>query len=163
MYGTPATFMLMSGRVNLYKASTYDRRGKFSSGRDEVFYTMELDGWANESSGDVEAPTHAFAKLSNSPAEMLEVIEAFAEIINEAMIHHGESLETMVGHFLLQHDSQGGFHVTEFMRASDLATAYGALERQYASWDDEGDDTFDMQYPGMRDDTPSIDLPSYGE
>ncbi|QIN94564.1 hypothetical protein PP460_gp012 [Streptomyces phage Muntaha] len=102
--------------------------GKFDSQRDELFYVMTLDGWANESSGNVECPTGFFARISNEPREVAEIRDAFPTETK------GLSNADIVGHFLCQENEQGFWYVREFDNPRELLTTYQALEAEYAEW-----------------------------
>lgn len=103
--------------------------GKFSTLRDEYLHGMCVEGWANESTGDVSAPTGYVWLLSNSPAEMPEIIGAF-----------GPAPLGTVGHFLVIEDDMGFVHVNEYDENRGAKYDFRALEAQYAAWDDEDTD-----------------------
>jgi hypothetical protein len=106
---------------------------KFDSPRDELLYAMTLDGWANESSGDVESPTGFFARISNADNEIAEIRDAFPE---ESA---GISNASIVGHFLCLENSQGLWSVIEYESAYLLERTYQEIDRAYGEWlgDDE--------------------------
>jgi hypothetical protein len=86
------------------------------------------DGWANESAGDVEAPTGAFALIIITPAEIAtEIWETF----------DFSPQDVTAGFYLEQTDSQGNTSVTEFEREWEVRAAYTTLEQEYAEWDDQ--------------------------
>lgn len=101
---------------------------KFDSARDELLYAMTLDGWANESSGNVECPTGYFARISNDPQDVPSIRDAFP---NETK---GMSNAVMVGHYLLRENDQGFVYVSEFSNSVELIRAYRVLESEYSEW-----------------------------
>lgn len=108
-----------------------NRPGKFSCPRDELLYNMSLNGWSNDSSGDVQAPTGFFARISNSTDEISEVIEAFDDDLSELARRHAKEL---VGHFMLYEDNQGAVGVDVYADHASLLADYEELERTYSAW-----------------------------
>jgi len=104
---------------------------KFDSARDELFYVMTLEGWANESSGSVECPTGFFARISNSQAEIAEIRQAFTE--ESRAVSDNE----IIGHFLCTENDQGFWYVEEFDTESELLAAYNRLDATYSDWLEE--------------------------
>ncbi|AVD99210.1 hypothetical protein SEA_BILLNYE_251 [Streptomyces phage BillNye] len=105
--------------------------GKFNSDRDALLYAMSLDGWANESSGNVECPTGFFARISNYGSEVAEIRDAFpteTESLGDADI---------CGHFLLQENSQGFVSVYDYGSQLELTRAFRILEEVYSEWDNQ--------------------------
>lgn len=104
---------------------------KFNSARDELLYAMTLDGWANESDGNVEAPTGFFARISNDPQDVPSIRDAFP---NETK---GMANSTMVGHFLMKENSQGFVYVTTYPDSVSLIRDFRALEAEFSEWDSQ--------------------------
>jgi hypothetical protein len=102
--------------------------GKFDSRRDELLYTMSVDGWAIASDGNVEAPTGWFAYMTNTPAEIAEIKQAFPDFsdVPDAEI---------VGSFYLSEDSNGFFTVTESTK-SGVVEAFNADVEAFNAWSD---------------------------
>lgn len=111
-------------------------KGKFRSARDEVLYQISLEGWANESNGDVESPTGYFSRITITPEELREVTEAFSDTIEELGFKLTGSL---VGFFLLTEDGQGFVEVDEFPDETALTQAYREREAEYLEWADVGE------------------------
>jgi hypothetical protein len=94
-----------------------------------LFDAMITDGWANESSGDVESPTGHFARISNAPNEVSEVLDAFEDVIET----YGQP-DTIVGHYLVVTNDQGFITIYRFKNESELIRNYRDLEAQYGEW-----------------------------
>ncbi|QBZ72291.1 hypothetical protein SEA_CIRCINUS_249 [Streptomyces phage Circinus] len=105
--------------------------GKFDSDRDELFYVMSLEGWANESSGDVECPTGYFARISNGRSDIPSIRDAFPEESRPV------SDDEIVGHYLLQENSQGFVSVYDYASEWQLTRAFRILEETYSEWTDD--------------------------
>jgi hypothetical protein len=112
------------------------RRGKFNSARDSVLYDMSLQGWANESSGDVASNTGYFSRISNTAPELAEVERAFEEELQR----EGLNVGALEGHYLLVEDDQGFVHVAKFDSEAEVKEEYDALDEAYGDWMDGGDD-----------------------
>lgn len=108
---------------------------KYACPRDEVLGEMQDNGWANASSGNVEAPSGYFSRISNSEAELPEIYQAFESTIEE-MGTYGFTAEALLGHFLLITDSQGFVNVAQFESEAHLIHDYETLERMYDEWEE---------------------------
>lgn len=97
--------------------------GKYSTLRDEYLHMMAIDGWANESTGDVSSPTGFVWLISNAPAEMLEITQVF-----------GPAPINAVGHFVLIEDSNGFVSVYDYSTKIGAETLFRALEAEYDVW-----------------------------
>jgi hypothetical protein len=103
-------------------------KGKFNSDRDAMLYQMSLDMWANDSDGDSASLQGWFARMSNSDAELPELIDAFRDDTPA-----GFDWETVIGHFLIQENSDGIVTVTEYPTASRVEAAFTALFNAFHS------------------------------
>ena len=99
-----------------------------------VLQAMVTGGWANESDGNVEAPTGHFARVSNSAAELAEVVAAFDDVITA---YGMDDTSELVGHFLITEDSQGFVFITAYDNPIALTRDFQALQDAYALWDEE--------------------------
>lgn len=106
---------------------------KYGSPRNEVLGAMLEGGWGNESSGDVEAPTGHFCRISNSTQELQEVSEVFSDILGE-MGRYGIKPSDLLGHFLLITDSNGFVNVNQYDTAEELTHEYNILDEAYSVW-----------------------------
>lgn len=104
------------------------RNGKFNSARDELLYRLAVEGWANETSGDVQSRTGWFARISNAVDELGEIRSGFEDDI----VHLGAAaLAASEGHFLLVEDGQGFVDVTSYENYRDLIADYRIREEVY--------------------------------
>lgn len=110
------------------------RKGKFDSSRDELLYLMAISGWFEESSGDTQASTGWFARMSNLPEEMPSVSEAFSD---EARELDYPSFDELQGHFLIVEDGEGFVHVTTYESQHELVADFRVRQEVYES---EGSD-----------------------
>lgn len=97
-------------------------RGKYEGShplRDEALHTMSVQGWANESDGNVEDLSGYVSRVSNTPAELAEVLAAF-----DGEFPDGLDPQSLVGHFLLVENSQGFLYVTEYPTEQAVIGAY---------------------------------------
>lgn len=103
-------------------------KGKYDSQRDALLHRMVEGMWSNQSTGDVNAPTGAFALITISDAEKNECAAAFADDLTELDVH------MPIGAFILREDSQGFITVDEHPTAAAATVAYRDLERTYEAW-----------------------------
>lgn len=108
-----------------------DDKERFSCKRDEVLYQMSRAGWANASSGDAESPTGLFSRISNTPEEMPELLQAFTEVLAGA---DDDSIASLQGHFLLIEDRFGYVGVDEYETQDELLGDYIQLDLEYMIW-----------------------------
>lgn len=109
------------------------RMGKFDSDRDEILWTMTLEGWANESDGNVECPTGYFCLVTNEPAEIPEIAQAFSDVIPEDF-----DTAELVGNFIVTEDDRGFVSVIEYPGPDSARKAYDMMSAEYSRW--AGDD-----------------------
>lgn len=106
--------------------------GKFDSPRDAVLHAMATQGWCNESSGEVDSPTHWFARVSNERAELVEIEQAFSDDVYLVGVEF--DWDAIIGHYLVTEDSQGFAYVTQYDNEADLIAAFRALDATYSEW-----------------------------
>lgn len=116
----------MEGDPELFKGRNFSRP------RDEVLYLMDAEGWANESGGATNASSGYYARISNTPAELDEVVDAFAKEIADVGLADAAEL---IGHFLLKQASDGYVSVHTYPSEPQLKLAFDVLERSYAEWE----------------------------
>lgn len=131
------------------------RPGKFEMSehpaRDAVLYAMSLEGWAQQSDGDVAASTGFFARISNEAAEMPSIVDAFGDEMIREGLHDEQAMRTLIGHFLLVEDEQGFVRVTQFETEAAVKKLYSMLEKRYVRWDvasEHGDPELGAQLEG---------------
>lgn len=116
--------------------------GKFSSDRDNVLHFLCLADWSNESFGNVEAPTGYVWRISNTANDVSLANTEFTSVIEEwnQSEFNTDSLEfrnSLVGHFLLQEDSNGLVHVHKFETEETLLKHFQVLETEFSDWDSQ--------------------------
>jgi hypothetical protein len=97
------------------------------SPRDELFYRMAAEGWANESGGYVDSPMGRYARIGIEGNEIAEIRDAFqqeAEYVPDA---------ELAGHFILVEDGNG---YAVYMYADEWSARryYGVLQKAYSAW-----------------------------
>jgi hypothetical protein len=96
-----------------------------------LFQAMASTSWANEYSGDVEAPTGHFAKIVNSSSK--DARAALAEFSDVTSAYGALIPEDITGFFLVREDSQGFVYVDRYDSETKLDKAYRELETEYLS------------------------------
>lgn len=94
-------------------------------------------GWS-ESSGNSDAPTGHFARVSIDADTLPAIIESF----NDVMDAYGmtDNVNELIGHWLVQTNDVGHVYPTSFDDEPALIAAYDALELEFNKWDDESED-----------------------
>lgn len=110
---------------------------KYDCARDEVLDAMVTEGWANQSDGNVEAPTGHFAMVCNSEAELDEVVHAFDEVITSLDLGPLRDDSQLVGNYIVRTNNQGFVSVEEFETPSLCESAYAELQSAFYEWDSE--------------------------
>lgn len=104
---------------------------KFDNSRDALLHVMSLEGWANESGGNVECATGYYARISNDRQDIESIRDAFPSESSDV------SDADMVGHFLYQENSQGFVFVSEYPDSVSLIRDFRILEREFSEWDNQ--------------------------
>lgn len=118
--------------------------GKYDSDRDNILHFMCEAGWANESFGDVEAPTGYVWRISNEIADIsLNNIE-LTFLIEDQLKAYGiedspEFRGSLVGNFLVYEDSSGLVSVLKAPGESALIAQFKAVQARYEEWAGEDD------------------------
>lgn len=106
-------------------------RTKFDSARDEYLYTMWLDGWAEASDGESEAPTGFFCMMSNTEKELPEIHDAFGWLYPTKDLPDSNAL---IGNFLIVTDDHGMVWVLSYESRAELEKAYNDSVDNYCEW-----------------------------
>ena len=111
--------------------------GKYDTARDEMLHYLCTSGWANESDGDVQAPTGCFWRISVTERELDEVVGVF----DRGIVPDALDLSTLVGDFVVTEDTQGFVTVTRYpdqepdRTGEDRArVAFQAKQRAFSAW-----------------------------
>lgn len=120
--------------------------GKYSSARDSILSFLCVDGWANESTGNVEAPTGFFSRISNEPADVQQENTEFTSIMEQWLEQNPEVTDSpelrseLVGHYIVQSMDSGFVYVYKYETEREMLGAYNDMEREYFLWDGQSDD-----------------------
>jgi hypothetical protein len=116
--------------------------GKFSSARDSILSYMAEGGWANESTGNVEAPTGWFAKISNDPADVHIPNTEITSLLSDWFEQNPEVTDSedlrkeLVGHFMVRENEQGFVTVIPYGTKSELDRDFEILSAEFNEWDE---------------------------
>lgn len=116
---------------------------EYRSARDHVLHDMALTDWANQSGGDTESHVGQFWRISNSEAELHEVVQAFEQSIESAGL--GDTRE-LIGHFLVAETEDSRIVVMDhYQSEQELKRDFENLAVAYASWleDQAGTESLD--------------------
>lgn len=103
---------------------------RYESARDEALHLIATEGWANQSGGDVAAPTGHFAAITNTPEHLTELRGAFEAMFNQL----GLDPSSVLGHFIVVEDQNHAVHVVEYAVISRMLTAFEDLRHVYQAW-----------------------------
>jgi hypothetical protein len=123
----------------------YHPLGKYSSARDDILHYLCTMDWANESSGNSEAPSGYFWRISNEEFDVQGSNHEFGSVMedwfqnNPEVIDSPELRQELVGWFIVQGVDSGMVYVYQYDNEAEMLEAYAALEETYADWDDQGD------------------------
>ena len=113
--------------------------GKYHSDRDNILHFLCTSGWANTSTGDVEAPTGYFYQISNTPADVQLANTEITSVIEDQLAAYDiedteEFRSSLVGHYLIVENSQGFVGVTQYGDVDSLLRDYHTLAVAYDEW-----------------------------
>lgn len=100
---------------------------------------MCANGWANESSGDLQSPMGYFSRVTNEPAE----IEEIAQMITQPQVM---DFDELIGHFMVQRYRGGEVIATRYSRQRDLLAAYRLLQREFKQWQTDNPTLFEADH-----------------
>lgn len=114
--------------------------GKYSSARDSILHFLCTSEWANESTGDVEAPTGYFWRISNYDHDVAEKNNEFGSVLsgwfeeNPEVTDSPELRKELVGFWIINEDSNGFIHVMDAQNDKTQQEIYAMLESKYSEW-----------------------------
>ena len=120
--------------------------GKYSTARDSILHFLCVSDWANDSTGNSEAPTGYFWKISNDPADVATINAEFQSVIEEWFLESPEVTDSpalraeLVGDFIVSTDDQGFVYVESFESAARRDAEYSTRELAYWDWEGQEDD-----------------------
>jgi hypothetical protein len=114
--------------------------GKYSSDRDNILHYMATSDWANDSFGDVEAPTGYVWRMSNDLQDVQLANTELTSLIEDQLeaydIEDGPQFRnSLVGHFLITENDQGAVSVQKFDTESELFALFVELRHEYSKWE----------------------------
>jgi hypothetical protein len=119
--------------------------GKYDSDRDNILHYLCTCDWANDSFGDVEAPTGYVWRITNRPADVHIPNTEVTSLIEDQLAAYDiedspEFRSSLVGNFLVWEDSNGLVSVLKFPTEADLLSVYSTLQDEFYAWDSQDDD-----------------------
>lgn len=120
--------------------------GKYSTDRDNILHFMATCDWANDSFGDVEAPTGYVWRISNTRDDIFGCFDQgnseLDSLIEDQLKAYDiedtpEFRSSLVGYFLVMEDSNGLVFVLQFPTEQDLLSVYSTLQDEYEAWADD--------------------------
>lgn len=123
----------------------YHSMGKYSSARDDALHFLCTSDWAEESSGNSEAPTGYFWRISNDVNDVSMENGEFNSIIEDWFSYNQEVTDSpelrseLVGHFIVTQADSGMVYVAKYDGEKELLEAYQILEDEFFKWDDQGE------------------------
>jgi len=119
----------------------YKSLGKYSSARDDLLHYLSVNGWANDSDGNVEAPTGYFWEIANGPADVHSSNTEFNSLIEEWLQQNPEVTDSeelrseLVGEFILTENNQGFISVYKCSNALELNVRMLSLTQEFFEWE----------------------------
>jgi hypothetical protein len=119
--------------------------GKYSTDRDNILHFLCTSDWANDSFGNVEAPTGYVWRISNDPADVQISNTEITSVIEDQLKSYDiedspEFRKELEGHYLIQEDSNGLVHVLKCPSKTSLVSEYNYLLNQFNAWDSQDDE-----------------------
>lgn len=119
--------------------------GKYSTDRDNILHYMATSDWANDSFGDVEAPTGYVWRISNNWEEVKPQNMEITSLLEDQLALYSiadtpEFRQSLVGHYLVIEDSNGLVHVAQCATEAELLQRFEALQAEFYAWDSQDDE-----------------------
>lgn len=101
--------------------------------QEALFRVMINEGWFTDSDGDVESPTGYFGYVTNLPAELAEVREAFEDTLDA----YGEVADDdLIGSWAAQINSQGILTIQPAESDKAARQWFQSVQADYLTWVD---------------------------
>lgn len=119
----------------------YNPLGKYSSARDDLLHYMCTNGWANDSDGNVEAPTGYFWEISNTAEDVSVNNGEFNSLIKEWLEDNPEVTDSgilraeLVGNFIVTENDQGFISVYRCSDELELNVRMLSLAQDFFEWE----------------------------
>lgn len=110
---------------------------ELASEHDDTFKLICQEGWANQSSGNVEAPT-GYYWLVEVTADGAE--QDFMGTVQSELEKYGQTyIYPDTGWYVVVQDNQGIWFVYEVPSETAARDIYSRLEAEYLAWDDDAE------------------------
>lgn len=119
--------------------------GRFDSARDSILHFLCISDWAEDSSGNTEAPTGYFWRITNDANDVAQKNTEFNSIMEDWFTMNPEVTDSpelraeLVGHFIVQGMDSGAVYVSEYETEDELMLDYVHLSGQFEDWDEQED------------------------
>lgn len=110
---------------------------KFDSPRDERLHYLTLEGWGNQSDGNVECPVGWFCLITIDNTELPEIKDAFRD---NPYLQGDDVWAELIGNFIVRENNQGFVTVESYDAVSDAKANYRWLLSKANEWFDAMDD-----------------------
>lgn len=123
----------------------YHSMGKYSSARDDLLHFLCTSDWAEESSGNSEAPTGYFWRISNDVNDVSQNNGEFNSVIGDWFAYNQEVTDSpelraeLVGHFVVTQLDSGMVFVAKYDTEDALKRDFEVLEATFYEWDEQGE------------------------
>jgi hypothetical protein len=98
--------------------------------------------WADDTSGDAEAPTGYFGKISIDRPAALDILQEWQFAYQLGVVLDCKPAD-LIGHWLVQFTDQGHQYVCGYTSRARLDIAYDLLDIEYSEWADT-DETLEV-------------------
>lgn len=95
-----------------------------------LFEAMMTDGWMTASDGDVEAPTGAFAYVTNTSDEITSILDAFSDTVEMTEVDHAD----LVGSFVVHTNEQGQTFIDRVADDDEARRVFGHMQDVFEMW-----------------------------
>ena len=114
--------------------------GKYSSNRDSFLHWACTQEWANESDGNVEAPSGYFWRIEFEGPDVAPINGEFNSLLEEWLELEGvtdseELRNSLVGAWIVSEDSNGLVVCTHYSEWFTAKQVFDQLQEIYAGWE----------------------------
>jgi hypothetical protein len=123
----------------------YVALGKYDNEWEDVLHYLCQNGWANESTGNVEAPSGYVWRISNDWESVKPENGEFNSLMEEWFEQNDvedseEFRRALVGHFIVREDNNGLVFLQSFKTEQEMLDAYAKYELDFSEWGTEDED-----------------------
>lgn len=122
----------------------YKALGKYDNEWEDVLHYLCTSGWANESTGNVEAPSGYVWRISLEWEDVKPENGEFNSLMEEWFKQNDVEDSTdfrraLCGDFIVREDNNGLVFLQSFKTEKEMLEAYNRYELEYSEWDTEED------------------------